>query len=109
MYVPFSRIEWTTWLIELADHRGNSWLIGVCAFNCFILYPGVKAYYIWRNKSRDRIWDNMTPEVRLPFSLYLSSFDIILTYPSPVLQQKSEYLTTTKDRGNRRLDFRFAH
>ncbi|KAJ2915854.1 hypothetical protein MD484_g4575, partial [Candolleomyces efflorescens] len=66
-------------------HRGNSWLIGVCAFNCFILYPGVKAYYIWRNKSRDRIWDNMTPE------------------------EKSEYLTTTKDRGNRRLDFRFAH
>ncbi|KAJ2932226.1 hypothetical protein H1R20_g4867, partial [Candolleomyces eurysporus] len=65
--------------------RGNRWLIGVCAFNCFILYPGVKAYYIWRNRSRDQIWDAMTSE------------------------QKSEYLATTKDRGNRRLDFRFAH
>ncbi|RXW22209.1 hypothetical protein EST38_g3632 [Candolleomyces aberdarensis] len=65
--------------------RGNSWLIGICAFNCFILYPGVKAYYIWRNRSRDQIWDAMTSE------------------------QKSEYLATTKDRGNRRLDFRFAH
>ncbi|TEB29990.1 allantoate permease [Coprinellus micaceus] len=65
--------------------RGNSWLIGICAFNCFILYPGVKQYYIWKNKSRSKIWDAMTPE------------------------QKAEYFATTTDRGNRRLDFRFAH
>lgn len=25
------------------------------------------------------------------------------------LEQKEEYLSTTKDRGNKRLDFRFAH
>ncbi|KAF6757620.1 allantoate permease [Ephemerocybe angulata] len=65
--------------------RGNSWLIGVCAFNCIILYPGVKAYYKWKNASRDKIWNAMSPE------------------------EKAEYLSTTKDKGNRRLDFRFAH
>ncbi|TFK28547.1 allantoate permease [Coprinopsis marcescibilis] len=65
--------------------RGNSWLIGICAFNCFILYPGVKEYYKWRNRKREVIWDAMTSE------------------------QKSHYLQTTKELGNKRLDFRFAH
>ncbi|KAF6757619.1 allantoate permease [Ephemerocybe angulata] len=65
--------------------RGNTWLIAICAFNCVILYPGVKAYYRWRNSSRDKIWNAMTEE------------------------EKAEYLATTTDRGNRRLDFRFAH
>jgi hypothetical protein len=50
-----------------------------------ILYPGTKLYYIWRNNQRDKKWKAMTPE------------------------QRSEYLNTTKDLGNRRLDFRFAH
>jgi hypothetical protein len=49
------------------------------------LYVLTKSYYIWRNKTRDRIWDAMAPE------------------------QKKEYLKTTKDEGNKRLDFRFAH
>ncbi|KAF9057193.1 allantoate permease [Panaeolus papilionaceus] len=65
--------------------RGNSYLIAICAFNLFILYPGTKLYYIWRNKQKARKWDAMTSE------------------------EKSEYLATTKDVGNRRLDFRFAH
>ncbi|EAU82820.1 allantoate permease [Coprinopsis cinerea okayama7 len=65
--------------------RGNTVLITICAFNCFILYPGVKYYYVWRNKKRDEIWDKMTSE------------------------EKANYLATTKDTGNRRLDFRFAH
>ncbi|KAJ3521680.1 hypothetical protein NMY22_g12215 [Coprinellus aureogranulatus] len=42
--------------------RGNSWLLGICAFNCFILYPGVKVYYVWRNKQKARVWDGMTNE-----------------------------------------------
>lgn len=45
----------------------------------------IKWYYIRRNKKREQIWDSMTPE------------------------QKDDYLTTTKDEGNKRLDFRFAH
>ena len=70
---------------EPPDRRGNSWLIGICAFNCFILYPGVKQYYRWRNRTKAAIWDAMTPE------------------------EQADYLATTKDRGNRRLDFQFAH
>ncbi|KAJ3542646.1 hypothetical protein NMY22_g3433 [Coprinellus aureogranulatus] len=64
--------------------RGNSWLLGICAFNCFILYPGVKVYYVWRNKQKARVWDGMTNE------------------------EKAQYLQTTKHSGNQRLDFR-AH
>ncbi|KAF4581275.1 hypothetical protein EYR40_002861 [Pleurotus pulmonarius] len=65
--------------------RGNTILITICVFNLVILYPGTKAYYIWRNRQRARIWDAMTSE------------------------EKVTYLQTTKDVGNRRLDFRFAH
>ncbi|KIM42177.1 hypothetical protein M413DRAFT_18580 [Hebeloma cylindrosporum] len=65
--------------------RGNSYLIGICLFNVLILYPGTKAYYVWRNRQKAKVWDAMTSE------------------------QKSEYFATTKDLGNRRLDFRFAH
>ncbi len=50
-----------------------------------VLYALVKAYYVWRNKSRDKKWDAMTVEERL------------------------HYLATTTDEGNKRLDFRFHH
>ncbi|KAG1815200.1 allantoate permease [Suillus subaureus] len=66
--------------------RGNMILIIICIVNIFILYPASKAYYIWRNRQRAKIWDAMTTEVKHVY-----------------------YLTTTKDVGNRRLDFRFAH
>ncbi|KAJ4464000.1 major facilitator superfamily domain-containing protein [Lentinula edodes] len=65
--------------------RGNLTLIIICCFNVVVLYPATKAYYIWRNRQRDRIWDAMSVE------------------------ERKEYLTTTTDVGNRRLDFRFAH
>ncbi|KAF5352158.1 hypothetical protein D9758_009198 [Tetrapyrgos nigripes] len=65
--------------------RGNTVLIVISCFNIFIMYPATKAYYIWRNRQRDKIWNAMTPE------------------------EKAKYLRTTKDVGNRRLDFRFAH
>ncbi|KAG2185723.1 hypothetical protein INT43_002158 [Umbelopsis isabellina] len=64
--------------------QGNKVLIGICVFDIF-LFIGVKRYYIWRNKTRAAIWDAMTTD------------------------QKSEYLATTTDRGNKRLDFRFHH
>jgi len=65
--------------------RGNRILIIICSLNVLLLYPGTKAYYVWRNRQRVQIWDGMTPE------------------------EKAHYLSNTKDVGNRRLDFRFAH
>ncbi|KXH65659.1 phthalate transporter [Colletotrichum salicis] len=64
--------------------RGNRSLLGIVCMN-LVLYPLVKAYYVYRNKRRDRVWDGMSEEQRLA------------------------YLETTKDEGNKRLDFRFSH
>ncbi|EJD08468.1 allantoate permease [Fomitiporia mediterranea MF3/22] len=66
-------------------HRGNRILITISAVNLCVLYPGTKLYYMWRNRQRERVWDKMTPK------------------------EQSHYLAMTKDVGNRRLDFRFAH
>ncbi|KAI6046795.1 allantoate permease [Pisolithus marmoratus] len=65
--------------------RGNRILIVICCINIGVLYPGTKAYYIWRNRQRDKIWNVMTVE------------------------ERDHYLRTTMDVGNKRLDFRFAH
>ena len=65
-------------------HRGNRQLLAILCMN-IVLYVLVKVYYILRNKSRDKKWNAMSKSERL------------------------EYLNTTKDQGNRRLDFRFAH
>ncbi|KAF5594049.1 major facilitator superfamily transporter [Fusarium subglutinans] len=65
-------------------HRGNRQLLAILIMN-LVLYVLVKVYHILRNKSRDKKWNAMTESERL------------------------EYLDTTKDEGNRRLDFRFAH
>lgn len=65
--------------------RGNRVLISIGLVNLCVLYPLSKAYYVWRNKQRDKVWNGMTVE------------------------EKKVYLETTRDVGNRRLDFRFAH
>lgn len=65
--------------------RGNKILIIICSVNICVLYPATKAYYIWRNRQRAKVWDAMT------------------------VGERAHYLSTTKDVGNRRLDFRFAH
>ncbi|KAF8493574.1 allantoate permease [Gautieria morchelliformis] len=65
--------------------RGNRALIIVCCVNLLILYPGTRMYYKWRNSLRDARWNAMSP------------------------QEKAQYLSTTTDQGNRRLDFRFAY
>jgi hypothetical protein len=49
------------------------------------LYLLVKTYYVRRNKQRDQKWNAMTES------------------------EQAEYLATTKDKGNKRLDFRFQH
>ncbi|KAI1144010.1 MFS general substrate transporter [Hypoxylon sp. FL0543] len=64
--------------------RGNRILLGITVFN-IVLFYFVKAFYIWRNKVRDRKWNSMTPE------------------------ERENYILTTKDEGMQRLDFRFAH
>jgi MFS family permease len=64
-------------------YKGNKVLLGLVAWN-FILFIGAKTYYEWRNKTRDEKWNSMTREQRL------------------------HYLSTTEDKGNKRLDFRFA-
>ena len=63
---------------------GNKVLLGIIAWTTFLIIA-IKFYYKWRNASRDKIWSVMTSE------------------------QRDEYLRTTKDQGNKRLDFRFAH
>lgn len=62
---------------------GNTVLIAICAYNFFIII-GAKLFYVHVNKKRAAIWDNMTQA------------------------EKEQYLATTTDQGNKRLDFRFA-
>jgi len=64
-------------------YSGNKVLLGLVAYNC-VLFVASKFYYVWRNNVRDEKWNSMTREQRL------------------------HYLNTTKDKGNKRLDFRFA-
>ncbi|QRD92995.1 hypothetical protein F9C07_2287546 [Aspergillus flavus] len=64
--------------------RGNKVLVALVVTNIFI-YLFTKAYYVWRNASRDKKWNAMSEE------------------------EKRVYLATTKHEGNKRLDFRFAH
>lgn len=65
-------------------HRGNQnlFIIAVILVPILVL---VKVYYLWRNKTRETIWNAMTVE------------------------QQEDYIINTTDRGNKRLDFRFDH
>jgi hypothetical protein len=56
----------------------------VVVYNLVILYPGAYFFYRWHNKRREARWNAMTED------------------------EKANYLATTKDEGNKRLDFRFA-
>ncbi|OJD34291.1 phthalate transporter [Diplodia corticola] len=64
--------------------RGNRALLAINVLN-IVLYLLTKAYYVWRNRSKAEKWDSMTQE------------------------EREEYLATTADEGNKRLDFQFAH
>ncbi|KAL1868411.1 hypothetical protein VTK73DRAFT_3705 [Phialemonium thermophilum] len=63
--------------------RGNTVLLCVVGFN-ICAYAITKCYYVWRNQSREKQWRRMSEDERL------------------------DYLATTGDAGNKRLDFRFA-
>lgn len=64
--------------------RGNKTLIGINVLGIF-LFLFAKAYYVWKNKSRDQKWNAMTKE------------------------EQNDYTANSEDRGSRRLDFRFLH
>lgn len=64
--------------------EGNRNLIAICVL-AMVQYLLTKGYYVWRNRSRARVWDAMSEG------------------------EKRVYLETTRDEGNKRLDFRFAH
>ncbi|CDO51462.1 hypothetical protein DV113_002963 [Geotrichum candidum] len=65
-------------------HRGNMQLFAIAWTSLGVILL-TKVYYVWRNKSRAKIWDAMTVE------------------------EQNHYRATTTDKGNKRLDFRFAH
>lgn len=64
--------------------RGNTQLF-IISLSLIPLLVLVKLYYVWRNKKRDEIWNAMS------------------------LEEQEEYVKTTTDEGNKRLDFRFDH
>jgi len=64
--------------------RGNRQLIAICSMN-IIIYIGTYFFYRTLNTRRDKIWNAWSTE------------------------QQQEYLETTKDEGNQRMDFRFAY
>lgn len=51
---------------NVLDRRGNRVLLGITCLN-LVLYPAVKAYYVYENKRREKIWDAMSVEVRTVF------------------------------------------
>ncbi|KAF4303855.1 putative phthalate transporter [Botryosphaeria dothidea] len=64
--------------------HGNRVLIGLCIFN-LLLFVSTKFFYVSINRRREQIWNAMSHD------------------------EKEVYLATTRDKGNKRLDFRFAH
>lgn len=65
-------------------YKGNKALLGIVAWN-IVIFVGAKIYYTTKNNRRDKVWNSWSREERI------------------------EYLRTTKDEGNKRLDFRFSH
>ena len=64
--------------------KGNQNLVAINILVIFV-FLSTKGYYVWRNKSRDRVWNAMTEE------------------------ERAAYAKDTTLTGSRRLDFRFAH
>lgn len=64
--------------------RGNRALLGINCMN-IVIYLLTKVYFMARNRYREKKWAAMSESERL------------------------DYLATTTDEGNKRLDFRFQH
>ncbi|PLN82261.1 MFS general substrate transporter [Aspergillus taichungensis] len=63
---------------------GNKVLIAITVYS-LVLFVVCKYYYAWRNKQKAAIWDSMSSA------------------------EREVYLAANKDKGNKRLDFRFIH
>jgi hypothetical protein len=64
--------------------RGNTALIAINIV-VIVLFLGAKAYYVYENKRREKIWQALSE------------------------QGQADYIKETKEQGSKRLDFRFAH
>jgi hypothetical protein len=64
--------------------RGNTSLV-IINFLSIAVFLFTKAYYVWRNRQKDRVWNALSKK------------------------EQEEYILTTKLQGSRRLDFRFVH
>ncbi|CAI7587393.1 unnamed protein product [Penicillium manginii] len=64
--------------------RGNTSLIAINVL-AIALFLGAKAYYVFENGRREKIWNQMSEE------------------------ERNEYIKNTDIQGSKRLDFRFAH
>ncbi|KAI1097630.1 MFS general substrate transporter [Jackrogersella minutella] len=42
--------------------KANKGLLVICVWMCIVQYPATYYYYRWRNNSKAKIWDIMTPE-----------------------------------------------
>jgi hypothetical protein len=60
-------VRWISSLLHQAhlysDRRGNRTLIIINCVNILVMYPATKAYYVWRNRQRAKIWDAMSTKV----------------------------------------------
>jgi hypothetical protein len=83
------------------DHRGNKALLGVTCMN-ITLYALVWLFYRTVNKRREKKWNSWSEEVRVKVLDEHISF-------THRFQERREYLKTTKDQGNKRVDFRFVY
>ncbi|KAI0095223.1 major facilitator superfamily domain-containing protein [Irpex rosettiformis] len=70
--------------VRCLDKRGNRVLIGICSLN-ICLYIFTYFFYRTINTRRAKKWDTMSPK------------------------EQQEYLDTTTDNGNKRLNFRFVY
>jgi hypothetical protein len=60
-----------------SDQRGNRNLIIICAVNIFVLYPGTRYYYMWRNAQREKKWKAMSDEVTDSWLIYEMIHELI--------------------------------
>jgi hypothetical protein len=114
LHSPFSRFVRTSvprrnastkQLTTCNKTRGNRVLISICSMN-IVLYIFTFFFYRTINNQRERIWSSWTTKVGDRDIATLNLFGS----PSPsFIQQQTEYLETTKDEGNKRMDFRFAY
>lgn len=103
--IPLQEPEGSLTSLMWPDKRGNRVLIGITVMN-IALYVITYFFYRQINRHREKKWNSMTPEVRHNFL----SITVISVYrPYVCLQERQEYLDTTKDQGNEKLNFRFSY